>query len=154
MKPAKIGRPTKLTPKLQAAVCKVIRDTKLSLVDCGRSLGLSDNTITDWLTRGRAEESGPFHDFAVAIERARAEGSKRLLARVAEAGKVQKHWQANMALLSVTEPQYAPRVRVEVGKQLGAAVERVTAEFAGEPQLLERVLVALVGDGSDAEGDA
>lgn len=141
----KLGRPSKLTPALQRAICTSVRETKLSLADCARAAGLSPHQINDWMNRGRAEGSGRFFDFAVAIDRARAEGSKRLLARVAEAGKAPKHWQANMALLSVTEPQYSPRVRVVVEAELSAALERVTKEFAGEPAVLERVLRAIAG---------
>lgn len=145
-RPAPVGRPSKLTPEVQAAIVMAIRCTKLSLADCGRSLGLPVTAISDWLHRGRAETSGIFHGFAVAVTQARADGTKMLLARIAKAGQEPKHWQANVALLSMTEPSYAPRVRAVVVEELTDAVKRLEEEFRNEPELLDRATAALAGE--------
>lgn len=115
----------------------------MTLDDCAASCGLASSTVREWVVRGDRERTGPYRDFAVAIRRARADGSKMLLARIALAGTQDRHWQANAALLAMTEPQYAPKVRVAVEEQLTAAADRLSQEFASEPGILRRALRAL-----------
>lgn len=140
------GQPTKLTPEIQDAICDAIRSTKISITDAARCLGIHRDTINGWVNRGTQESSGIYFDFSVAVAAARAEGSRMLLHRMAEAGKDPKHWQACKELLAITEPQYAPRVRVQVEGQLKEAYERLKAAFANEPTVLERIISALAGE--------
>lgn len=139
------GRPPRLTEELQTAICLAIRTTKMSLADCAESSGVSIAAVYKWLEKGKKAKRGPYRDFFVEVRRARADGTKMLLARIAKAGQEPKHWQANVALLSMTEPQYAPRVRMAVEEQLVEAVERLKVEFSNEPQILERALAAIAG---------
>ena len=145
------GRPSKLNPQLQEAICVAIRTTKMSLGDAAVSCGVSDKSVFNWVKLGKKQTKGIYHDFFLAVKRARADGTKMLLARIAKAGTENKHWQANAHLLSVTEPQYSPRVRVSVEKELSGAVDRLEKEFAGEPALLERVLTCLASEDEDEE---
>ncbi len=138
-----LGRPTLLSKEIQDAICLAIRTTKMSMSDCAESAGLEPATVYKWMAVGKKESSGPFHDFFIEVKRARADGSKMLLARIAKAGQDPKHWQANAALLAMTEPQYAPKVRLAVEEQLEAAVDALTREFADEPDALQRALRAI-----------
>lgn len=137
------GRPSLLTKSVQDAICLAIRTTKLSLADCAESCGLDSRTVYKWLQEGKKADNGPYRDFFVEVKRARADGSKMLLARIAKAGTEPKHWQANVALLAMTEPQYAPRVHVEVERQLTVAIEALRKEFETEPEILHRAMKAL-----------
>ena len=145
------GRPSKLNPQLQEAICVAIRTTKMSLRDAATSCGIDEGTAYDWMEKGRKSQKGPHREFYLAVKRARADGTKMLLARIAKAGTENKHWQANAHLLSVTEPQYSPRVRVSVEKELSQAIDRVEKEFAAEPELLARVLACLASDNEEEE---
>lgn len=148
------GRPTKLTPEFQKAICDSIALTKVTLADCARSLGIDDSTVFRWLEKGKKARAGPYRDFYDAVTKARADGTKMLLARIATAGREPKHWQANVALLAMTEPAYAPQVRVRVTEELTNAVKRLEEEFANEPDILDRAYAALIGGhrGGEASG--
>lgn len=43
----------------------------VSLADACRDLEVSEKTVRGWLTRGRSEADGAYHDFAVAVDEAR-----------------------------------------------------------------------------------
>lgn len=150
------GRPSQLTPEVHKGICTAIRTTKIPLSDAARSLGLSSATVSDWVKRGKhelaAREDTIYARFARDVAKARAEGTKMLMARIAKAGVQSKHWQANVALISMTEPHLAPRVRTVVDKELCAAIDRITTRFSDRPDLLEEILKT-IADGADAEGE-
>lgn len=148
-----MARPSKLTPEISAAICQSIRTTKLSVRDAARALGLHEDTVFGWIERGRREKRGKFSEFSVAISKARAEGTQVLLARIAKAGTNPTHWQANAHLLQMTEPAYALKVRLEIGKQLTDAIDRLTETFKDEPLVLERALAAIAGNNDGEEDD-
>lgn len=49
----------------------------VSTEDAARALGLRPSTVKDWLTRGRREGSGDHAEFAVEVDRVRAEAAER-----------------------------------------------------------------------------
>jgi hypothetical protein len=62
----------KLTPEVHQTLVNVVATTGRITAAAGKC-GLGVRTVRGWLQRGRAEEEGPFHDLAVAIERAKAD---------------------------------------------------------------------------------
>lgn len=134
------GRPSLLSKQVQDAICLAIRTTKLSLRDCAESAGLEPDTVYGWMETGKKADNGPYRDFFLEVKRARADGSKMLLARIAKAGQDPKHWQANAAILAMTEPQYAPKVRMHVEEQLQAALDALAKKFADRPELLREII--------------
>lgn len=136
----KRGRPSLLSKEVQEAICLAIRTTKLSLSDCAESCGLEPRTVYQWLEDGKKADNGPLRDFYVEVKRARADGSKMLLARIAKAGQEPKRWQANATLLAMTEPQYAPKVRMHVEEQLQAVLDAIEKKFADRPELKREIL--------------
>ncbi len=88
---AERGRPTKLTPEVQARVVTAIsggntRETAASYA------GIRRATLFEWLARGRAARSGLFRDFADAIEKAEADASVTSVGLIRRAA--QTSWQA------------------------------------------------------------
>ncbi|MBA3358451.1 MAG: hypothetical protein H0U20_03225 [Thermoleophilaceae bacterium] len=95
------ARAKKFTGATREAVLGAVR-AGVSLEDSCRGLGVSCRTVSNWLSRGRREGSGPFADFARDVERARADHERevaerglgsadllRLLERAARRGSVQ-----------------------------------------------------------------
>lgn len=147
------GRPTKLTPELQAELCRRIKLTKIALADAARIVGLDPQTVSNWLNRGKKEKRGKFREFFVAVSAARAEGTEIVLAQLAKAGSMPKHWQAAEARLRMTEPRYAQKLTLELDRQLKGAVERLQRVFADRPAILEEALAAVAGDELEEDDD-
>lgn len=137
------GRPSKLTKQVQEAMCLAIRTTKLSLSDCAETCNLLPDTVWEWMKIGKKADNGPYREFYLEVKKARADGSKMLLARIAKAGTDPKHWQANATLLTMTEPQYQPKVRFHVEEQLQVALDALAKEFEKEPEILQRAMKAI-----------
>lgn len=150
------GRESKLTPAVQRALCKAIRETKIPIRDAARAMEISDASVFLWIKNGRDEEAraklagdeptGLYYEFLVAVTAARAQGSAILLQRLADAAKSPTHWQAAAHLLAVTEPHLAPKVQIEVGRQLTEAISRLRDRFKDRPQILEEILETMAGD--------
>ena len=109
-----MGRPTKLTPELQALF---VSNLKLGLfweTTCGLC-GIEKGTASAWVKRGvrakqEAEKTGqkvpaaerPFVDFSTAVQHAVAEFDKVAQATILKAG--QSDWKAMLALLRIRHP--------------------------------------------------
>lgn len=57
----------------------------VSLSDAARASSLDPRTVRGWLQRGRQEGEGPYADFAVAVDAARADTEKAASAPMTEA---------------------------------------------------------------------
>lgn len=68
------GRPTRLTPKLQKAICNAIAKKNMSPTGAGLRCGVPAQTLSDW------RKTNP--EFSDALERARATQEEKLLAAV------------------------------------------------------------------------
>ena len=68
-----MGRPSKLTAKRQTALCEALKHGA-SFEAAAAVAGLHQSTFTKWRKRGQHETDGPYHDLALAIEQAQAEG--------------------------------------------------------------------------------
>jgi hypothetical protein len=85
------GRPTKLTPEIQDAICNVIQ-SGCFLETAAIMVGLDKTTLFRWLKRGAKEGSGKFREFRTAIRKAMAHAEVRDLIKLQKAGD--KNWQA------------------------------------------------------------
>lgn len=100
-----IGRPTKLTPELQAEMVNIIRVGNYVETACAY-VGLNKSTFYDWLKRGAREldrikqnpkarirkEEEIFVEFSNAIKKAEAEAEARDVLIIGKAAETQ--WQA------------------------------------------------------------
>ncbi len=88
---ARIGRPTKLTPEVQRAMCERI-EAGVSFDTAAELVGVGSDTVREWIARGlgRDKDRPPapqFAGFAVAIARARAKDEARRIALITAAGE-------------------------------------------------------------------
>jgi IS30 family transposase len=67
---------SKFTPETRGVIIERTA-AGVSLADISTALDIRLPTLKGWLTRGRREESGQYHDFAQAIESARDEAKAR-----------------------------------------------------------------------------
>jgi transposase len=67
-----MGRPSKLTPALAAAIAERVRNGNFPDV-AAQCEGVGKSTFYAWMSRGQAETEGPFRDFAESVTRAEAE---------------------------------------------------------------------------------
>lgn len=86
------GRPTKLTPEMQAEICELLED------GCGRddaseSVGIHRATFYEWMAKGEDGDS-IYADFADAIKRAESKCAARNVKIVRKAAEEEGNWQA------------------------------------------------------------
>lgn len=84
-----MGRPTKLTPEIQDAICKAV-EVGLRPDEAGPLVGVAPSTVREWLERGRGEHptraSAPYAAFAAAVEASQAKLRQVVVA----------HWRGHM----------------------------------------------------------
>jgi hypothetical protein len=68
-----MARPTKLTPELQGEICTHIRETGMFRRRAAALVNVSEQTFSEWYSRGSREDEGIHHEFFLAINRAEAE---------------------------------------------------------------------------------
>ncbi len=73
-----MGRPTKLTPEVQARIVEAIAGGNYLATACAYA-GLSYETFRLWMERGRKESTGRYHVFVVAVTRAELEAEATML---------------------------------------------------------------------------
>lgn len=151
-KKSKAGRKLQLTPELQKKLTDQLKVAG-TLEDAAAFVGIGKSTLFAWLAKGRAQKKGPYREFLEATNRALQERRvlrEQLLIKASTGPK--GDWRATAWLMERTEPQrYAPRVVHHVREELSNAIERLTEEFADQPELLERALAALTGAGGGGE---
>ena len=155
------GRPTKLSPQIQAKICEILRSAGTVEQACA-SVGVDPSSYQHWKAKGLAQPRGKYRDFFQAVQKAMQERLLALESRIVIAtrdhmagqdpktGKgghfVEGDWRAALALLERLKPrQWAPRVYQHVDKELDDALDRLEREFKDEPALLERALNAIAG---------
>lgn len=108
---AKVGRPEKLNPEIQQAICDALE--KGSYIETAAAkAGISKTTLYDWLKKGaRAkDENGeyeegllPYVEFSNAIEKAMAAGEQNHVDNIARHAK--ENWQASAWMLERKFPE-------------------------------------------------
>ena len=109
-----MGRKSKLTPELQAEICKWISagNTKKTACQCA---GIDESTLYLWLQAGEKATSGKFFELFNAIKKAQGQAKARLVLTIQKAGQDEKHWQANAWLLERSyADEYAQKIKADV----------------------------------------
>jgi hypothetical protein len=155
------GRPTKLTPTVERAVCKAVRAG--NYIETAAALaGINKDTLYDWLKRGAREATridaghepdageAPYVQFSDAVKKALAESESADLRRIERAGADQ--WQAAAWRLERRFPDRWGRQRVEVTGKDGGPLEVTLEERAAKRrELVTRMLGKLLGQGISEE---
>jgi hypothetical protein len=67
---------SKFTTDVQQAFCEGIFDG-LTIAEAAKGAGVAAKTVKNWLSRGRKEGEGPYADFVISVDEARAEHASR-----------------------------------------------------------------------------
>jgi hypothetical protein len=142
-----------LTPEVLKSILKTL-DSCGTVADACEIAGISRPTFFVWKQKGERQAKGKYRDFldalTLAVVKRRAAREKKVL------GAGEKDWRATAWMMERTEPtRYAPRVVFHTEQELRHALQALQAEFASEPELLERALAAIGrrDGGEDAPGD-
>lgn len=119
------GRPTVLTPEVEARLCQLLAAGNYIDVACAAA-GVARQTFYGWMRRGALDGTEPkdkrYRVFRAAIERARAEGEATLVTIIAKAART--NWQAAAWILERHQPERwerpSQRQRLEPADPTGA----------------------------------
>ena len=122
------GRPSKLTPELQAKVCEYIAAGNYLVTAC-QAAGINTHTFTDWIAKGEREleenTPGEFSAFLLAAKEAEAQSEVNLVAAV------QKHNERNViAPLAMLDRRFRERWGREPAQHNGGNTYNINIEKA------------------------
>lgn len=149
------GRPTKLTPALQARILKLVREGNYPET-AAASLGVGRTTYYRWMERGEkcAKGDEAYRDFRDALLRAKATAETKALARVSKgfADKARGPERAQWYLERVAPDRFGRRDKVVVENIVTEELDGFLARLEQRlpPETYESVLAALA---DDAAGD-
>ncbi len=121
------GRPTKLTPEIQRAICESVA---LSIPHkyAAEEAGIHEDTFALWMRKG-SEGRAPYAAFYRAVTRARASAVKSLTVRVLGGGKGSSGsaWLLERRFAN----DYGPRQKVELSEDPEKPLRNVRAALDG-----------------------
>ena len=121
------GRPTKLTPELEAAICESVA---LAIPNkyAAEEAGINESTFELWMRKGR-EGRAPYAAFYKAVTRARARAVKSLTVRVLGGGKGSSGsaWLLERRFAN----DYGPRQKVELSEDPDKPLGNIRAALDG-----------------------
>jgi transposase len=109
-----MGRPTKLTARVQQTICEHLADGA-SLAAAAEMAGIHPATMGRWMQRGEDETAEPYCGFRQAVSRARAGYEQDLINQIllfARADQPQS-WRAAIELLKVQFPDRYGDARIQ-----------------------------------------
>lgn len=131
-----MGRPTKLTPQVQAAIIKAIKGGNYVVV-AAQYAGIDPAQFYRWKERGERATKGIYFDFVQALKDAEAFGEVQAVSEVRLAGP--DNWQAAMTFLERRHHErWARREAVEVSGEITGTVEHRIFMEAAERIYAER----------------
>lgn len=136
-----MGRPTKLTPEIQKAICDML-EIAVAEKHAAEANGIAEQTFHEWMRRGEAGES-PYDDFYVAATRARARAIPNLHIKALQGGKGSS--QALWFLERRFREEYGPSQRIEHAGSIEGERNNVIAILAAsaESHSIRGVLASL-----------
>lgn len=139
-----MGRPLKLTPKVQEQICNAIRAGSYSEI-AARYAGISAPTFYKWMALGDGEHAkSPYKEFREEVESARAAAEVRNIGLIQQAAN-SGTWQAAAWFLERTAPaRWGRRSALEVTGAEGGPV-KVDVPI---DELEAKVLKLIKGDGT------
>jgi transposase len=116
---SKGGRPSKLTPELQDAICKYLKADNYFSTTCW-AVGITPVTGYAWLKKGEKEKAGKYRDFYEAVMRAEAEAEILDIACIKQGAL---NWQSKAWIRERRSRERWGRQQVEVIGPNGAPVK-------------------------------
>jgi hypothetical protein len=96
-----MARPSKLTKDRHDLIVRAMRAGNYRDA-AARAAGITPSTLYAWLERGANEDSGPYHEFAEAMQRAEGEAEVYAVAIVRQA--MPEDWKAALSYLERRHP--------------------------------------------------
>lgn len=145
-----MGRPSKLTPEVQAAIVKGVRAGNYPEI-AAQSQGIHRATFFAWMERGRTGEA-PYSDFRDAVTRAKA-WAERKMVRVVRTAAVTDSRAAEWYLERSASDRWGRRDKLTIESAVNAELDAMLGKLeAGlSPDEYERVLAVLSGRDAGAE---
>jgi hypothetical protein len=139
----RMGRPTRLTPRLAKALVKLIAQTG-RIEPAARRCGVPHQTVCDWIARGEGRHRegrracSPYVEFAAAVQKALGQYECDQLAGIqAAAAAKPENWTARAWQLERWAPdRYGRRDRLDVSGTM--TVVEMRAFFVAVIELIER----------------
>lgn len=97
-----MGRPSKLTPKVQQKLVDAIKSGNYYDAACSYA-GIDYSTFRRWMEKGEQQRKGKFRDFCEAIKKAEAEAEIRIVALWQK--QIPENWQAARDFLERRYPE-------------------------------------------------
>lgn len=149
------GRPTDLTPALQEAIAKSIRNG-CTMEDAAALNGISLDSLMTWKRKG-ADGLAPYDKFASAVARARAAAKRKAIREVRRGvmmngAKDWKAWAWWLERMYPNEFGAQAAVHVKVEQELASALDRLKERLA--PDLYVMVLCALAEEAGGSTATA
>lgn len=139
------GRPSGLTKETRDEIAKHIT-TGATEGDACELAGVARATYFTWKAKGEQQERGEYRDFLDALEAAKVKRRQFWRAKILKLGDEKKDWKAFAHVAALTDREhFAQRIHIEVDRELAVIAARVEKAFDGEPELVERILLALSG---------
>lgn len=157
----KMGRPTKLTPRLQERILRAVR-SGCYLETATAAVGIRMETLRAWLKRGARSDGGMYRDFMLAVQVAMAQAEIRDLDRIDKAadpftdadGKTSPgSWTAAAWRLERRHPErwaLSPRIRAETERQMNVLLDRLEDRLPTE--VYRQVLMVIRDIGREDSG--
>lgn len=126
------GRPTKLTPAVQARICEAIEDGNYYQPSCARA-GIHFTSFLNWMQRGQEEQEGIYFDFFNAVTRAEAEAEAKMVSQWKE--QIPEDWRAARDFLARRHPErWAPKSYLDA--QVGGEITQISVD---EERIRQRI---------------
>lgn len=144
-----MGRPTLLTPELQARLLTILRKGNYRQTAC-HAVGISPQTLIEWEHRGDRIGDEPYASFAEALKKAEAYAERRLLSTIRAAPQ---NWQAYAWILERKMPsKWSARVRATVNDEMATVMAKLKDRLDPETWL-KVIRVLSEEDGASGAGD-
>jgi len=124
---------SKFTPERTTIVIEALERNNYRKVAASLA-GINNQTLINWIKRGRLEESGPFHEFYENLLKAEAKAESDLLRYVVDAAP--DDWKASMELLRRRHPDRWNRERKEVTGKEGGPI-KIQVVYAGTEEIID-----------------
>lgn len=139
---SKNGRPTKLTAEVAKKITWALRLGNFRKTAAAYA-GVSERTLTEWLSRGARERSGPYADFYAEVTEAEQAAEVRALGAIQQAA--QRDWRAAAWFLERKHPdRYCVKSAVLLGHRLKVEGDVNLQELSDE-ELQAKLLEGIEG---------
>jgi len=148
-----MGRPSKLTPEVHAAIVKAVRGGNYPEI-AAQSAGVEARTFYTWMQRGESDADGDeiYRQFRQAITRARAWAERKMVGIVRRAA-IDDAQSAQWYLERSASDRWGRRDKLTIESAVNAELDAMLGKLeAGlSPHEYERVLAVLAGRDLGAE---